>query len=79
MSLPPFPSTSGTKPNALRVYTVEECLNCKQRVKRDFKTGDYVMGTGSTCDKCQAQRVIVLIYGEEIPPGGGRQSRQITF
>ena len=78
-SLPSFPSTSGAKPSALHVYTVEECQNCKQRLKRDFKTGDYVMGIGNTCDKCHAQRVIVLIYGEETPPARGRQSRQSNF
>jgi len=79
MSLPPFPSTSGTKPNALHVYTIEECQNCKQRLKRDFKPGDYVIGKGDACGKCQIQRVIVLIYGEELPSGGARQSHRGVF
>lgn len=79
MSLPPFPSTSGTKPGQLTVYTVEECQNCKQKVKRDFKVGDYVMGAGSACDKCQTGRVIILIYGEETQPGGARQSQNGFF
>jgi carbamate kinase len=37
MSLPPFPSFSGLKPSELHVYTIEECQNCKQKTKRDFK------------------------------------------
>jgi hypothetical protein len=42
MSLPLFPSTSGLKPSELHVYTIEECQNCKQKTKRDFKVGDFV-------------------------------------
>ena len=48
MSLPPFPSTSGQKPSELHVYTVEECQNCKQKTKRDFKVGDYIMSAAGT-------------------------------
>ncbi|HUK79142.1 MAG TPA: hypothetical protein VLU91_00585 [Nitrososphaerales archaeon] len=67
MSLPPFPSTSGLKPSELQVYTIEECQNCKQTTKRGFKVGDYIMGATGTCEKCQGQRLIVLIYGEKVP------------
>jgi hypothetical protein len=75
MSLPPFPSTSGLKPSELHVYTTEECQSCKQRTKRDFKVGDYVMGAAGTCEKCQGQKMIVLIYGEKAakPPTRGRK------
>jgi len=66
MSLPMFPSFSGAKPNQLHVFTIEECPVCKQKTKRDFRVGDYVTGVGGTCEKCQTQRTIALIYGEQI-------------
>jgi len=66
MSLLPFPSTSGTKPSELHVYTIEECQSCKQKTKRDFKVGDYVTGDAGVCDKCQGKRMIILIYGEKV-------------
>ncbi len=62
MSLPR--TASGLKPRELRVYTIEECPNCKQKTKRDFKVGDYIVGMGGACEKCHAQRIITLIYGE---------------
>jgi hypothetical protein len=68
MSLPPFPSFSGLKPNQLHVYTIEECGNCKQKTKRDFKPGDYVAGIAGVCEKCQSKKIIILIYGEEVSP-----------
>lgn len=70
MSLPPFPSFSGLKPNELHIYTIEECQNCKQKTKRDFKTGDYIAGAAGTCEKCQGQKMITLIYGEKVLPQG---------
>ena len=51
MSLPPFPSTSGVKPSELRVVTIEECQSCKEKTKRDFKVGDYVVQEAGTCEK----------------------------
>jgi hypothetical protein len=66
MSLPPFPSFSGRKPSELKVYTIEECQSCKQKMKRDFKVGDYIMSAAGTCEKCQGQKLIVQIYGEKI-------------
>ncbi len=73
MSLPYFPSTSGLKPSELHVYTIEECQNCKEKTKRDFKVGDYIVGAAGTCEKCQGQKMIVLIYGEKAakPPTRG--------
>ena len=68
MSLPPIPSTSGTKPSELHVYTIEECQKCKQKTKRDFKAGDYVMADAGPCEKCQGQKLIVQIYGEKVLP-----------
>ena len=65
MSLPPFPSVSGLKPSELQVYTIEECQSCKQKTKRDFRVGDYIIGAAGTCEKCQGQKMIVLIYGEK--------------
>lgn len=65
-SLPPFPSTSGQKPSELHVYAIEECQNCKQKTKRDFKVGDYIMGAAGTCEKCRGQKMVVLIYGEKV-------------
>jgi hypothetical protein len=67
MSIPAYPYASGLRPSELHVYTIEECPVCKQKAKRDFKVGDYIMGTGGNCEKCQAQRTIVLIYGEKAP------------
>ncbi len=64
MSLPAYPSASGLKVSQLHVYTIEECPNCKQKTKRDFEVGDYIVGMGGTCEKCQAHRIIILIYGE---------------
>ncbi len=73
MSLPPFPSVSGLKPSELHVYTIEECQSCKQKTKRDFKAGYYVMNAAETCEKCHGQKMIVLIYGEKAakPPARG--------
>jgi hypothetical protein len=68
MSLPPFPSFSGLKPGELHVYTIEECGSCKQKTKRDFKTGDYVAGAAGVCEKCKGQKTIILIYGEKVSP-----------
>lgn len=68
MSLPFFPSTSGLKPSDLHVYTIEECQNCKEKTKRDFKVGDYITAAAGTCEKCQGQKMIILVYGEKIPP-----------
>jgi hypothetical protein len=68
MSLPPYSSGSGLKPRDLRVYTIEECPSCKQKTKRDFKAGDYIVGEGGICDKCKGKRIIVLIYGERALP-----------
>ena len=64
MSLPPYSSASGIRPRELHVYTIEECPNCKEKTKRDFKAGDYITATGGMCEKCKGKRVIVLIYGE---------------
>jgi NAD-dependent SIR2 family protein deacetylase len=66
MSLPPWPSASGDKPVELHVYTIEECGNCGQKTKRDFKVGDYIMAEAGTCEKCQGKKAITLIYGEKI-------------
>ncbi|MDV3244318.1 MAG: hypothetical protein LYZ66_03980 [Nitrososphaerales archaeon] len=67
MSFPPsFPSASGQKPSELHVYTIEECQTCKEKTKRDFKVGDYIVGAAGTCAKCQGQKMIVLIYGEKL-------------
>ena len=68
MSLPPFPSFSGQKPSDLHVFTIEECQNCKQKTKRDFMVGDYITAAAGTCEKCQGQKTISLIYGEKVPP-----------
>ena len=66
MSFPlSFPSTSGLKPSELHVYTIEECQNCKEKTKRDFKVGDYILSPAGTCEKCQGQKMIVSIYGEK--------------
>lgn len=70
MSLPPFPSFSGLKPSELHVYTIEECQNCKQKTKRDFKVGDYIAGTAGICEKCQGQKIVILVYGEKVLPQG---------
>jgi hypothetical protein len=78
MSLPPFPSFSGVKPSELHVYTVEECQGCRQKTKRDFKVGDYVMGAAGTCEKCQGKKLIVQIYGEKVPPSKGHSGRPVT-
>lgn len=59
---------SGLRPSELRVYTIEECPTCKLKMKRDFQVGDYVVGAGGTCEKCHAQRTIVMIYGEKALP-----------
>ncbi|HUI23635.1 MAG TPA: hypothetical protein VLY82_04505 [Nitrososphaerales archaeon] len=67
MSLPPIPSTSGLKPSELHVYTIEECQSCKQKSKRDFKVGDFVMDVAGICEKCQGQKLISMIYGEKAP------------
>jgi NAD-dependent SIR2 family protein deacetylase len=69
MSRPPPlpPSASGAKPSELRVYTIEECQNCKVKTKREFKMGDYIVGEAGICEKCQGKKMIVLIYGEKIP------------
>jgi hypothetical protein len=66
MSLPPFPSFSGTKPSELHVFTIEECQSCRQKTKRDFKVGDYITGAAGTCEKCQGQKMIIQIYGEKV-------------
>jgi hypothetical protein len=73
LSLPYFPSTSGLKPSELHIYTLEECQSCKEKTKRDFKVGDYIVGAAGTCEKCQGQKTIVLIYGEKAakPPTRG--------
>jgi len=75
MSLPPFPSTSGDKPADLHVYTTEECQNCGQKTKRDFKVGDFVRGEAGICEKCQGKKTIVLIYGEKVLTKRGRGSQ----
>jgi hypothetical protein len=73
MSLPPFPSTSGDKPADLHVYTIEECQNCGQKTKRDFKVGDFVLGDVGSCEKCQGKKTIALIYGEKALKKTGKQ------
>lgn len=69
MSFPSFPSTSGTKPRDLHVYTIEECQGCKQKTKRDFKVGDYITADAGTCEKCQGKKMIISIYGEKLLKG----------
>jgi hypothetical protein len=66
MSLPYIPYASGEKPSELHVYTIEECPNCGQKTKRDFKVGDYVVGEAGICEKCQGKKTIISIYGEKI-------------
>ena len=65
LSLPLFPSFSGSRPGDLHVYTIEECQNCKQKTKRDFRTGDYITGDAGVCEKCQGHKMVVLIYGDK--------------
>jgi len=67
MSLPPFPSTSGARPSDLHVYTIEECQNCREKTKRDFKVGDYVLADAGTCAKCQGKKIIAMVYAEKLP------------
>lgn len=67
MSLPPFPSFSGTKPSELGVFTIEECQSCRQKTKRSFQVGDYITGAAGACEKCGGQKLIIQIYGEKIP------------
>lgn len=74
MSLPMFPSTSGTKPSELHVYTIEECQGCQQKTKRDFKVGDYITADAGTCEKCHGKKMIISIYGEK-PPKGSERTR----
>jgi hypothetical protein len=62
-----FPSTSGTKPSDLHVYTIEECQGCKQKTKRDFMVGDYITSEAGKCQECQGEKMIVSIYGEKLP------------
>jgi hypothetical protein len=62
-----FPSTSGTKPGDLHVYTIEECQGCKVKTKRDFKVGDYITAEAGTCEECHEKKMIVSIYGEKVP------------
>jgi len=68
VSTPMWYFASGLKPSELLVCTIEECPNCKKKTKREFKVGDYIMGTGGTCEECHVSRVIAMIYGEEAPP-----------
>jgi len=67
MSFPSFPSTSGDRPADLHVFTIEECQTCRQKTKRDFRVGDYIMQEAGTCEKCQGRKMIMSIYGEKIP------------
>ncbi len=67
MSLPRIPLASGARPSELHVYTIEECQNCGQKTKRDFKVGDYILQEAGECDKCKSRKVISLIYGDKIP------------
>lgn len=46
------------------IYTIEECKNCKHRLKREFKIGDYVYKDGSNCTRCGASTLITMIYAE---------------
>ncbi len=66
MSLPPIRLASGARPSELHVYTIEECQNCGQKTKRDFKVGDYILQEAGECDKCKGRKVISLIYGDKI-------------
>jgi hypothetical protein len=74
MSLPPIPSTSGSKPSELHVYTIEECQNCGQKTKRDFRVGDYILAEAGTCEKCQGKKIISMIYSEKVQ-GKGRPAK----
>ena len=78
MSTPMWYFASGLKPSQLRVFTIEECPSCKRKMRREFKAGDYIVGTGETCEECHVPRVITMIYGEEAPRSEkkGRKARQ---
>ncbi len=67
-----IPYASGARPDQLHVYTIEECQSCKEKTKRDFKVGDYILGDAGTCGKCQGTKIITMIYGEEIIRRGQR-------
>ena len=69
MSLPFIPSTSGLKPSELHIYTVEECQNCAQRTRRDYRVGDYVLAEEGTCEECNGKKIVSLIYGEKALKG----------
>jgi len=66
------PYASGARPDQLHVCTIEECQGCKEKTKRDFKVGDYILEDAGTCSKCQGKKVITMIYGEEIVRRGQR-------
>ena len=48
------------------VYTIEECLQCKHKLKRNFKVGDYVYKKGDKCNRCGADTLITMIYAEYV-------------
>jgi len=78
MSLPYIPYASGVRPSELHVYAIEECLNCGQKTKRDFKVGDYIMEEAGICGKCQGRKTIIQIYGEKAPTRAGEQGSRET-
>ncbi len=47
-------------------YTIEECKQCKHRLKRNFQNGDYVYKTGSRCSRCGSPTLITMIYAEYV-------------
>jgi hypothetical protein len=59
----------------LHVFTIEECQNCKEKTKRDFKVGDYITAAAGTCAKCQGQKMIILVYGEKVLQRGEDKGR----
>ncbi|MBI2183418.1 MAG: hypothetical protein HYU39_00505 [Thaumarchaeota archaeon] len=68
-----FPSF-GEKKQKMQVYTIEECQNCHDKVKRPFQQGDYVYKEAGECQKCHGKKMITMVFGEE-PQGKQQQAK----
>jgi len=53
-----------------KVVSVLECANCRNKVTRNFKEGDYVYGTAEKCTNCNTDTsmTILSIFAEKPPP-----------
>jgi len=61
--------SKGLRVQVAKVITVLECANCRNKLTRNFKEGDYIYGTAEKCTNCNSgtPMTIMSIFAEKPP------------